>query len=248
MEMNNVKINENERIDDLHRNGYLIIQNPKSFCFGIDAVLLSGFANVKKDECVIDLGTGTGVIPILLEAKTKGKHFIGIEIQEESVDMAQRSVLLNRLENKIEIIKEDIKNVLERFTSESFDVVTSNPPYMNTGGGIINNYGPKAIARHEILCSLSDIIHVSSRLLKYGGRFYMVHRPHRLSDIIVLLRNYNIEPKCIRFVHSYLNKEPSMVLIESVKNGKPMLNVKSPLIIYNEDGKYTSEIYDIYYN
>ena len=244
---NNIEIKENERIDDLHRNGYLLIQNTKMFCFGIDAVLLSGFAQVKKGENVIDLGTGTGVIPILLEAKTKGNHFTGLEIQKESAEMAKRSVLLNGLQNKISIDQGDIKQALSIYGKSVFDVVTSNPPYMNYGGGLKNDFTPKAIARHEVLCNLEDIIYNASKLLKTGGRFYMVHKPHRLADIIVTMRCNHLEPKRIRFVHSYENKEPSLILIEGARNGKPMIKVESPLIIYQKDGSYTEESHKIYY-
>lgn len=246
--MGNVIIKENERVDDLHRNGYKIIQNTKNFCFGMDAVLLSGFVKVKKNECAIDLGTGTGIIPILMESKTEGKHFIGIDIQEQSVEMANRSVIMNNLEEKILIEVADIKTVYEKYKKCSFDVVTSNPPYMNEGGGLVNDYSPKAIARHEILCSLDDVVKSAERLLKFGGRFYMVHRPHRLTDIFITLRKYKLEPKNMRFVQSYENKEPNMVLIEAVNGAKPMLKIAPPLIIYNEDGSYTDEVYDIYYN
>lgn len=241
------EIKEQERIDDLHRNGYFLIQDPKRFCFGVDAVLLSGFAMVKEGETVLDLGTGTGIIPILLEAKTKGRFFTGVEIQEESVDMAQRSVKLNGLEEKIKILQGDIKHLDQLFPLSSFDVVTSNPPYMNEGGGLKNNFGPKAIARHELLCSLEDVICGASRLLKTGGRFYMVHRPHRLSDILVLLRQYRLEAKKLRFVHPYLEKEPTMVLIEAVRSGRPMVKVLPPLVIYQPDGSYTKEVLEIYY-
>lgn len=244
----NVEIKEHERVDDLHRNGYMLIQDPQRFCFGVDAVLLSGFANVKVGENVLDLGTGTGVVPILLEAKTKGKHFIGLEIQSESAEMARRSVELNGLSDKIEIHEGDIKELDKLYKPSSFDVITTNPPYMNDGGGLRNEYSPKAIARHEILCDLEDIIKGSSRLLKSGGRFYMVHRPHRLTDIMVKLREHRLEPKKIRFVHSYADKEPSMILIEAVRSGNPMVKVLPPLVIYKEDGVYTEEIYNIYYN
>ena len=215
-----VFINDYERVDDLHRKGYKIIQDPKKFCFGIDAVLLSGFATVKKGENVLDMGTGTGIIPILLEAKTEGNHFTGLEIQEESVEMARRSVKLNGLSDKIDIDQGDIKDVLSMYKLASFDVITSNPPYMNDGGGLKNDFTPKAIARHEILCSLDDVIKGAAKLLKNGGRFYMVHRPHRLSDIMFKLRENKLEPKKLRFIHSYIDKEPSMVLIEAVRNSK----------------------------
>ena len=245
--MKNVEIKEFERVDDLHRNGYMLIQDPKRFCFGVDAVLLSGFAKAAKGDKVLDLGTGTGVIPILMEAKTKAAHFTGLEIQEESAQMAQRSVALNGLEDKIDIVCGDIKEADKIFKAASFDVITTNPPYMNTGGGIQNDFSPKAIARHEVLCTLDDIARVSSRLLKFGGKLYMVHRPHRITDILCTLRQYKLEPKVIRFVHSYQGKEPVMVLVEAARSGKPMTKVLPPLIVYNEDGSYTDEIIEIYY-
>ena len=243
----NVNINDWERVDDLHRNGYVIIQDPKRFCFGIDAVILSGFAEVKKGEKVMDLCTGTGIIPILLEAKTEGSHFTGLEIQEESVEMARRSVRLNGLEDKVTIDFGDVKNTEALYRASSFDVVTVNPPYMNEGGGLKNGYSPKTIARHEVLCSLEDVVDAAARLLVPQGRFYMVHRPHRLTDIMVTLRNHRLEPKRLRFVHSYADREPVMVLVEAVSNGKPMVKVMPPLIIYKEDGEYTGEIMKIYY-
>lgn len=242
-----MNINDWERVDDLHRNGYVIIQDPKRFCFGIDAVILSGFAEVKKGENVMDLCTGTGIIPILLEAKTEGSHFTGLEIQEESVEMARRSVRLNGLEDKVTIDFGDVKNTEALYRASSFDVVTVNPPYMNEGGGLKNGYSPKTIARHEVLCSLEDVVDAAARLLVPQGRLYMVHRPHRLTDIMVTLRNHRLEPKRLRFVHSYADREPVMVLVEAVSNGKPMVKVMPPLIIYKEDGEYTGEIMKIYY-
>lgn len=245
--MKNVEIKSYERVDDLHRNGYMLIQDPKRFCFGIDAVLLSGFARAEKGSKVLDLGTGTGVIPILMEAKNEDAHFTALEIQEESAEMASRSVALNGLEEKIDIVCGDIKEADKLFKAASFDVITTNPPYMNDGGGIKNDYGPKTIARHEVLCSLDDIARVSSKLLKYGGKLFMVHRPHRLTDIMCTLRKYKLEPKVIRFVHSYVEKEPTMVLVEAMRSGKPMVKVMPPLIVYGSDGKYTDEINEIYY-
>ncbi len=241
-------LKENERIDDLHRNNYVIIQDKKRFCFGIDAVLLSDFAKAKKNDVVFDIGTGTGIIPILMCAKTKAKKFFAIDIQEESVDMAKRSVGLNKLEDKIEILHLDIKNVFDKFKKNTIDVVTSNPPYMNMGGGLINEYDAKAIARHEIFCNLDDIVKATSLLLKPNGKFYMVHRPNRLCDIICTLRKYKLEPKTIRFVQPYEDKEPNMVLIESVKNGKAFLKILPNLIVYNKDNQYTEEINKIYYD
>lgn len=235
-----------ERVDDLHRNNYKIIQNSKKFCFGMDAVLLSGFVKVLHGEKVLDLGTGTGIIPILLEAKTKGKHFTGLEIQEESADMARRSVAMNKLDDKIDIVIGDIKEAAAIFGLASFDVVTCNPPYMNHSHGIINSGEAKAIARHEILCSLEDVIRESARALKPNGRFYMVHRPFRLVEIMNSLSAYKLEPKRMKLVHPYIDKEPNMVLIECIKGAKSMIKVEPPLIVYKEPNVYTDEIYDIY--
>ena len=235
-----------ERLDDLHRNNYKIIQNPKKFCFGMDAVLLSGFAQVKEGEKALYLGTGTGIIPILLEAKCKGEHYTALEIQEESADMARRSVAYNGLSEKIEIVTGDIKEAGKLFKAASFDVVTTNPPYMNNSHGLVNPEMPKAIARHELLCSLDDVIREGAKVLKPGGRFYMVHRPMRLVEIINTLTKYKLEPKRIRMVHPYVNKEPNMVLIEAVRGGKPQLTVEPPLVVYEDVNVYTQEIYDIY--
>lgn len=239
-------INAGERIDELHRNGYQIIQKTDGFCFGMDAVLLSGFAAVKDGENALDLGTGTGIIPILLEAKTAGRHFSGLEIQHEMADMASRSVALNRLEDRIDIIEGDIREASRIFGRASFDVVTSNPPYMNDSHGLKNPDLPRAIARHEILCTLEDVVRETAALLRFGGRFYMVHRPRRLVDIICLLRQYGLEPKRLKFVHPFADKEANMVLVEAVRGGRTMMKVEKPLIVYREQGVYTSEIYDIY--
>ena len=244
--MNNVTCGEDERIDDLQRNGYRIIQKKKGFCFGMDAVLLSGFAQVKEGEVAVDLGTGTGIIPILLEAKTKGKHFTGLEIQEEVAEMAGRSVRLNQLENRIDIVRGDIKEASRLFGKASFDVVTSNPPYMNDNHGLKNPELPKAIARHEVFCTLDDVCREASLLLKSGGRFYMVHRPHRLAEIITALKNYKLEPKRMKLVHPFVDKEANMVLIEAVRGGRSMMKVEAPIIVYREPGVYTQEIYDVY--
>ena len=241
-----IKLLESERLDELHRNGYVIIQNPDKFCFGMDAVLLSGFAKVKPKETVIDLGTGTGIIPILLEAKTEGMHFTGLEIQPESADMARRSVLYNHLEDKIKIEIGDIKDASKRFGASSFHVVTVNPPYMTGNHGLVNPNEAKAIARHEILCSLEDVIRESTALLKPKGRFYMVHRPFRLAEIMVLMHQYGLEPKRMQLVYPFVDKEPNMVLLEGLMGGNPRITVEKPLIIYKEPGVYTDEIYDIY--
>ncbi len=239
-------LKDSERLDDLQRNGYKIIQDPGKFCFGMDAVLLSGFASVKPGGRVLDLGTGTGIIPILLEAKTEGSYFAGLEIQEESVDMARRSVELNGLSGKIDIIHGDIKEADGLFDAASFDVVTSNPPYMINEHGLKNPDSPKAIARHEVCCNLEDVIRAAARVLKPGGHFYMVHRPFRLAEIMNLMSGMKLEPKRLQLVYPYVDKEPNMVLIEGVRGGRSRLTVEKPLIVYEEPGKYTQEIYDIY--
>ena len=226
-----VPIHPHERVDDLQCGSYHIIQDPKAFCFGIDAVCLSNFATIKKGETVLDLGTGTGVIPILLCAKTEGKHFTGLEIQEESVDMARRSVAMNGLSGRIRIDSGDIKKGAELYPPNHFDVVTVNPPYISHAGGVHNENSAKAIARHEIACSLSDITLLSARLLKTGGRLYMVHRPQRLMDLLCILRRHCLEPKRLQFVQSSLRHEPSLVLIEAVDHGKPMLKVLPTLML-----------------
>lgn len=235
-----------ERIDDLQRCGYRIIQKTDGFCFGMDAVLLSGYVQVKPDETVLDLGTGTGIIPILLAAKTKGKHFTGLEIQPAVADMALRSVRLNGLEDRVKIVNGDIKEASRLFGKASFDVVTSNPPYMNDAHGLKNPDLPKAIARHEVLCTLADVIREAALLLKPGGRFYMVHRPHRLAEIIGVLTSHKLEPKRMKLVHPYVDKEANMVMIEALRGGRSMIKVEAPVIVYKEPGVYTDEIYDIY--
>lgn len=237
---------EGERLDELQRNGYFIIQHTKKFCFGMDAVLLSGFAKVREGERAVDLGTGTGIIPILLEAKTEGEHFTGLEIQPDIVDMARRSVRYNRLEDKISIEIGDIKDASAQFGASSFHVVTTNPPYMTDRHGLANPEDAKAIARHEILCSLEDVIRESARLLKPQGRFYMVHRPFRLAEIFVLMRQYGIEPKRMRLVHPYIDREPNMVLLEGLRGGRPRITVEKPLVVYQRPGVYTDEIYEVY--
>ncbi len=235
-----------ERLDDLERNGYQIIQNKEKFCFGMDAVLLSGFAQVRNGECALDMGTGTGIIPILLEAKTEGKHFSALEIQEESADMARRSVAINNLTEKIDVIEGDIKKASSIFGKSVFDVVTCNPPYMNDNHGLKNPDVPKAIARHEVLCTLDDVVREAAAVLKPQGRFYLVHRPHRLIEIINKLTEYKLEPKRIKFVHPYVDRDANMVLIEAVRGGKSMVKLEAPIIVFNEHGEYTKEITDIY--
>ena len=241
-----VEILEDERVDDLQRNGYHIIQKRNGFCFGMDAVLLAGFARVNPGERAIDLGTGTGIIPILLEARYEGEHYTGLEIQEEVAEMARRSVRLNGLENKVDIALGDIKEASVRFGRAQFDVVTSNPPYMNDAHGIKNPGDAKAIARHEVLCTLDDVVREGTTVLKPGGRFYMVHRPRRLIEILQTMKQYGLEPKRMKFVHPYKDREANMVLIEAVRGGKALMKVEAPVIVFDENGEYSQEIRTTY--
>ncbi|MCM1268678.1 MAG: tRNA1(Val) (adenine(37)-N6)-methyltransferase [Bacteroidales bacterium] len=245
-EREEIVLKENERIDDLQRNGYRIIQDPKRFCFGMDAVLLSGFANVKDGARVLDLGTGTGIIPLLLAAKTGAAHLTGLEIQADSADMARRSVMLNGLEEKINIVTGDIKEAGALFDAASFDVITCNPPYMIGSHGLQNPADAKAIARHEILCTLEDVAVQTEKLLKPGGKFFLVHRPFRLAEIITTLTKYKLEPKRMRLVYPFVDKEPNMVLLEAVRGGRARMTVEKPLIVYREEGVYAEEIYEVY--
>ena len=242
-----VELKENERIDDLQFNGLKIIQNIDGFCFGIDSVLLSDFAkNIKNNSKVIDLGTGTGIISILLAGKTNAKEIIGVEVQEEVAEMASRSIKLNDLENKIKIINDNIINLNNYFEKQSIDVIVTNPPYKKLNTGIINDSEKKLISRHEIKASLEDFIKISKDLLKDKGEIYMVHRAERLVDIIYLMRKYKIEPKQIKFVSPKLNKEPNLVLIKGIKNANEFLKFDNVLYVYNEDGTYTNDILKIY--
>ena len=237
-----VHLKPEERLDDLQVKGYEIIQHPGKFCFGMDAVLLANFARVRKNEKVLDLGTGTGIIPILMSAKTEGEYFRALEIQEESADMARRSVLHNHLEDRIEIVTGDIKEAAGIFGPVSFDVITTNPPYMIGQHGIANSSDTKAIARHEVLCTLDDILRESAKMLKYRGRFYMVHRPFRLAEILSKMVAAGIEPKRMRFVHPFLDKEPNMGLIEGLRGGNSRMTIEPPLIVYKEPGVYSDEL------
>lgn len=238
-------IREHERVDDL-QNGFFVIQDPQKFCFGMDAVLLSGFAKVKKGEQVLDLGSGTGIIPILLKAKTQGDHFTGLEIQQECAEMAQRSVKYNHLEQHVRIVQGDIKEAAEIFGAASFHVVTCNPPYMIGQHGLTNPHMPKAIARHEILCTLEDVISQAARVLKDRGRFYLVHRPFRLTEIMNTLTKYKLEPKRMQLVYPYIDREPNMVLIEALKGGNSRITVERPLIVYEKPGIYTKSVLEMY--
>ena len=239
-------INENERIDDLQYKGLKIIQNKDGFCFGIDAVLLANFAkNMKRKNLVVDLCTGTGIVAILLSGKTDAKKIIGVEIQPESAEMAKRSVSLNSLQDRVEIINQDLKKLKTVIEAGSVDTVTVNPPYMKAGSAIVNDENKLSIARHEVCCTLDDVIKESARILKTNGEFFMVHKPERLVDIFCTMRKYKIEPKRIRFVHPSVDKPANIVLIEGTRDGKEFLKFEKSLYVY-ENGEYTDEIYEIY--
>lgn len=246
MEMQEVQLKPGERIDDLQRNGYQIIQNSEKFCFGMDAVLLTGFAHAGSRDVLLDIGTGTGIIPLLMQAKYHCAHLTGLEIQEESADMARRSVAMNGLSDTIDIVTGDVREADQIFQSASFDCITCNPPYMIGQHGLTNPDAPKAIARHEILCTFEDVVRASAKLLKTGGHFYLVHRPFRLAEIMTTLSQYKLEPKRMQLVYPYVDKEPNMVLVEAVRGGKPRMTVEKPLIIFEQPGVYTSEIRDVY--
>lgn len=239
-------LKNNERLDDLQRNGYQIIQDPKRFCFGMDAVLLTGFARAKKEDVLLDLGTGTGIIPLLMEAKYHCAHLTGLEIQPESADMAARSVALNKLTDRITVVTGDIKEADKIFQSASFDCITCNPPYIMGNHGLANPDAPMAIARHEILCTFEDVARQTAKLLKPGGRFFLVHRPFRLAEIMTTLVRYGLEPKRMQLVHPFADKGPNMVLIEAVRGGNPRMTVEKPLIIFRAPGVYAPEIAEMY--
>ena len=242
-----MELKENERIDDLEINNFKIIQKKDGFCFGIDSVLLSDFAkDIKKDSKVIDLGTGTGILSILLCAKTNLSKIMGIEIQEDMADMAKRNSMLNNLQDKFEVINMDIKNLHQIFNKNEFDAVIMNPPYMKLNTGKTNVNNKKLISRHEITASLEDFIVTSKRLLRDRGSMYIVHRPNRLIDLCYLLRKHSLEPKVIRFVYSQKESQANLVLIKAVKNGGSFLKVMEPLYVYENDGNYTKEILKIY--
>lgn len=242
-----INLREDERLDDLQRKGYKIIQNTKIFCFGIDAVLLADFAQMSAKENAIDLGTGNGIIPMLMEARYGGVHYDGLEIQDINVEMARRSVAMNGLTEKVSIVQGDIKEASKIFGAAKYDVVTSNPPYMNANHGLTNPDSHKAIARHELLCTLDDVVREAAKLLKVGGHFYMIHRPHRLVEIFDKLTEYKLEPKRVRFVHPFADKDANMVLIDAIKGAKSMVKIENPLVVYKEPGVYTQELWDIHY-
>lgn len=251
MVMDNPEIKEGERLDDLQLSNLSILQDPERFCFGMDAVLLSGFIKNrqtpgKRVNKILDLCTGTGIIPLLLSAKIDAEKICGIEIQPDSADMARRSVSINQLENRINIVTGDILEAVSYFEAASFDIVTCNPPYMTGGHGVKNPDSALAIARHELCCTLDDVCRIAAKMVKVGGSFYMVHRPFRLAEIIRTLSKYNLEPKCMRFIHPYADKEPNMILIQAVRGGKPRMDILPPLIVYESAGVYSEEMRNEY--
>lgn len=236
---------QDETIDDL-QNGYKIIQKSHSFRYGVDAVLLADFANIKHEHTVIDLGTGTGIIPILVYSKKKPLEITAVEIQREMAEMAERSIKLNGLENHIKVLCMDLKDAPKLLGKASYDCVVTNPPYVKKECGINNPSETKAIARFEIMCSLQDVLVTAKELLKPGGKLFMVHRTDRLADIIYEMRSSGIEPKRIRFVHPSIGKRPNLLLIEGARGGNKELKFMDPLYIHDENGEYTEEIHRIY--
>lgn len=239
--------NMEKRLDDLGINNLKMYQCPEYFCFGIDAVLLSNFAKDIRNDCtVLDIGTGNGILPLLLSAKTNAKKIVGIEIQKELFELAKENVSFNNLDERIEIVNCDIREIETKYKSESFDIIVTNPPYKKKGSGIVNDNQFIQIAKHETLCTLEDIFVNSKYLLKDLGELYMVHRPDRLVDIMYTARKYVLEPKEIRYVHSRIYEPPTLVLIKFIKRARPFLKTLPPLIIYDENDKFTNQIYDIY--
>lgn len=242
-----IKLNKDERIDDLELNNLKIIQNKNYFCFGMDSIILSDFAkNIKNNSTVLDLGTGTGIISILLTAKINAKKIYGIELQEEVAKMANKSIKLNKLENKIEIINDNIKNLEKYFKKNSIDAIVTNPPYKKENTGVKNENKIKLISKYELEACLEDFIKISSILLKDKGEFYIVHRPDRMVDIIEILRKYKLEPKLIKLVYPKINKAPNLILIKCVKNANSFFKFDEPLIVYNNDNTYTEKLLKIY--
>ena len=238
-------VHRDETVDDL-QNGFSIIQKKHSFRYGVDAVLLADFADIKHKHSVIDLGTGTGIIPILIYSRKKPVEITAVEIQKDMADMAARSIVLNGLEKNIKVLCMDIKDAPTLLGKSRYDCVVTNPPYMKKECGINNPSETKAIARFEILCSLEEILIAARELLKPGGKLFMVHRADRLADIIYEMRDKGIEPKRIRFVHPSIGKRPNLLLIEGARGGNKELKFMDPLYIYDENGEYTEEIHRIY--
>ena len=247
-------LKNNERIDDLELNGLKVIQNKEYFCFGMDSILLANFVvSESSKNLIVDFCSGSGVIPIVISAKKKYKKIIGIELQDEMFDLLSRNIILNELDEKIDKIQGDIKEVLNikkyilrEYGTDNVDIIVCNPPYKQVGTGFRNENEVKYIARHEEKCSLEDIFSSASKLLKSKGKLYLVHKPERLVDLLALSRKYDLEPKRVRFVHPKCDKRASIVLLEYTKSGKNELNIESPLIEYDDKGNYTDEIYSIY--
>jgi tRNA1(Val) A37 N6-methylase TrmN6 len=247
MKLSKIKLHNKERLDDLIHDNLKIIQHKNHFSFGIDAVLLADFVDVKPGDKIIDLGTGTGVIPLLLTAKSDPGQVLGIELQAELVDMAKRSVLYNNLEEFIQIKRADITELKNQLRAESFEVVASNPPYMPLGQGKVNPERQLAIARHEIKITLKEVVGASAYLLKYGGKASYVYRPERLDELLLLMRENNLQPKKLRFIYPKKDEECNLVLVTGVKGANYGLVIEEPLIVYQDDGEYTLEIMEIYY-
>lgn len=235
-----------ERIDDLQVAGLKIIQDTRGFCYGLDAVLLADFAKSASSHATLDLCSGNGIVALLLAGKTETAKIIGLEIQTGAVHMAQRSIALNGLKGRVEMVCGDVKNAVQLFDKASFDAVTCNPPYMPGGCGLLNGTDAKAVARHEILCTLEDIVVAANQLLSPGGKLFIVHRPQRLVDLLTLMREYHIEPKRLRMVHPTAQKRANLVLVEGARQGGRELKMLPPLYVHDKNGAYTEEIHQIY--
>ncbi len=240
-------LNENEEIDIIPGTDLKIIQNRKRFSYGTDAIFLSSFGRPKG--LVLDIGTGTGIVALRLWGRNRAgiEKIYGVEIQDVVAEMAKRSVALNGLEDKLEVLHMDLKDLGDKFGRSSIDTIYTNPPYMKSGGALLNGDENFSISRHELKASLEDIVRVASDLLKPNGRFYMVHRPNRMVDIIYYMRKYRLEPKYIRLVQPRRDKSPNLLLIEGVKHAKEELKFYDPLIIYEDNGDYTQELRELYY-
>ena len=241
-------IHDGERIDEIGFGNLRLIQKPEGFCYGIDAVLLATFAQIRKNAKVIDLGTGTGIIPIILSHRTEAAEIVGVELQKDSYERGLRNIFLNNLEDRITLIHSDVKQLVKdkKISPHSFDAILTNPPYIKGDGGLKNKEDAKMIARHETAASLSDFIHEASLLLRDRGDFYMVHRPNRVVDICILCRQHKLEPKELRLVSPNRETAPNILLIHCVKHGRPELKFLDPLYVYKEDGNYTDEIMRLY--
>lgn len=235
---------DNEFICDLQRDNLKIIQKKNGFRFGTDAVLLSDFAKDVKAKATLDLCTGSGIVPILLYAKTEAEKIVGVELQGEVAEMAKRSVELNGIQDRVEIVQGDLREL--KFKKHTFDLVTCNPPYMEKGVGNINEYDTISISRHEIMCTIEDVARAAADMLKDKGHFIMVHRPARLADVLCAMRKFKLEPKRMRMVHSRVDSPPSLFLIDGALNGGRELKILPPLIMQDENGGESSELQDIY--